>query len=222
MPAPYTGLRADFEPLDLLPVEHLNSLSSWAERAAFGLSLVTHDDSAAPALSEEEDRPGLLLVYGALTAARHLLLRSEPGARWWLGNATGGGFELTFRTAQGSGIQLPAGWGAPAWCDGSDILPLGPPVALSGFRLLLPAGMLLADGSDLELGAGSGTRIGTAAGQRLGFYGAAPVPRPAALTPPDAALLDASWDAAEQGVVENLRTRVNQLESRLQSLGLLG
>ncbi len=80
-------------------------------------------------------------------------------------------------------------------------------------------------------------------GSRAGFYGAAPVVKPAALTATDTrtftaadtALVDATYGAEEVGVINNLRTRLGEseavvrnlrtrlaeLEGRLRSLGLL-
>lgn len=222
MPTLFTALKSDFGPLDLLPATHLNEQSEWTETACFGLSLVTHDDSPALSLDESEDRPGILLIYGALTTNREVVVRPDAGARWWLANATSGGFSLTFRTSTGVGVTLPAGWGCWARSDGDDILAMTIPQALSGGQALLPAGALLAEGADIAAGTAAGSRIGTSALQKLGFYGAAPVVRPAALTAPNAASIDSAWDAIEQGVVENLRTRLNELEVRLQSLGLIG
>ncbi len=58
-------------------------------------------------------------------------------------------------------------------------------------------------------------------GNRVGFYGAVPVTKPAALTAPNASLVDATYGAEEVAVITNLRTRLNELEARLRSLGLL-
>lgn len=58
-------------------------------------------------------------------------------------------------------------------------------------------------------------------GTKAGFFGTAAVVKPAALTAADAAAVDAVYGAEEAGVIGNLRTRVNELESRLRSLGLL-
>lgn len=58
-------------------------------------------------------------------------------------------------------------------------------------------------------------------GTTAGFYGAAPVARPAALTAADAAVVDGTYGAEEAGVIANTRTRLNELEARLRSLGLL-
>lgn len=44
---------------------------------------------------------------------------------------------------------------------------------------------------------------------------------PAALTAPNASVVDATYGAEESAVITNLRTRVNELEAALRALGLL-
>jgi len=58
-------------------------------------------------------------------------------------------------------------------------------------------------------------------GSTHGFFGATPVTKPTALTAADASTVDTTYGAEEAAVIANLRTRVNELESKLQSLGLL-
>lgn len=100
------------------------------------------------------------------------------------------------------------------------------------------------DAANIILDANIGTRIGTATGQKLGFYNATPVARQAALTAAltqitfsepaatDFAIASVSnvtpfgFTTANEGntvmkVINNLQVRVDQLESRLQSYGLL-
>ena len=55
----------------------------------------------------------------------------------------------------------------------------------------------------------------------FGLGDAAPEGTQAALTAADATAIDAVYDAVEQAVLENLRTRLNELEARLQTLGLI-
>lgn len=54
----------------------------------------------------------------------------------------------------------------------------------------------------------------------LGFYGSSPVAKPSALTAADGNTVT-TGDATTDAVINNMRTRINQLESKLQSLGLL-
>lgn len=104
--------------------------------------------------------------------------------------------------------------------------------------------LTIADATNIILNTTTGTQIGTATSQKLGFYGVTPVVQPTALTTalttvtfvdentPDFALgsLTTSTPAGfatldeAQGFVEafvNVQARVNELETRLQSLGLV-
>jgi len=58
-------------------------------------------------------------------------------------------------------------------------------------------------------------------GTTVGFYSATPVTQPAALTAADASAVDATYGAEEAAVIANLRTRLGELEGKLQDLGLL-
>ncbi len=100
------------------------------------------------------------------------------------------------------------------------------------------------DANDIILGTTTGTKFGTATTQKLAFYNSAPIVQPTALTTalttitytapgtPDYALQDVTnvvpygfVDAEELrtfiSVVKNLQDRVNDLETKLQSLGLI-
>lgn len=57
---------------------------------------------------------------------------------------------------------------------------------------------------------------------RNGFFGATPAARPTALPASDPSTVDATYGAEEAAVIESLRSRLDALESRLQSVGLLG
>jgi hypothetical protein len=103
----------------------------------------------------------------------------------------------------------------------------------------------ISDGGDITLGTTTGTQIGTATNQLVGFYGTTPVAQPTALTAQDTtitftapgtadyAIQDLTstgspfgFVTADEGqtvlqVIANLQTRVSELETKLQSLGLL-
>ena len=107
--------------------------------------------------------------------------------------------------------------------------------------------LTITDAKNIVLDTTTGTKIGTATNQKLGFYNATPVVQPLALTAqlttithtapgtPDYAIQDmvdvslgAGWAFADHdeantvlSVIANLQTRVSELETRLQSLGLL-
>jgi hypothetical protein len=69
--------------------------------------------------------------------------------------------------------------------------------------------LLLDNGADLALGTGAGTMIGTGSTQKLGFWGTAPVTRPAANA-------DTSGASLAQ-----LETEVNELKALLRTVGLM-
>lgn len=58
-------------------------------------------------------------------------------------------------------------------------------------------------------------------GSNLGFFGVAYTTQPTALTAPNATVIDSTYGADEEGVLNNVRTRINELESKLQALGLI-
>lgn len=58
-------------------------------------------------------------------------------------------------------------------------------------------------------------------GSKVGFYNFAPISKPTALTAPSAEVIDATYGEPEQKVLENLKKRSEELESKLKALGLL-
>lgn len=80
--------------------------------------------------------------------------------------------------------------------------------------------LAVTDGTNIALGTTIGTKIGTATTQKLGFFNAVPVVKPAALTAANATATDGTIPTNDS-ITNNLRIRINELESRLQSLGLV-
>jgi hypothetical protein len=58
-------------------------------------------------------------------------------------------------------------------------------------------------------------------GSSIGFFSTAPTTQQTALTAADASVINGIFDVTESGVLENLRTRVDELETKLQAYGLL-
>ncbi len=81
-------------------------------------------------------------------------------------------------------------------------------------RVLAAGGILISN--DLELD-GALNHDGSTAG----FFGTGPVSKATALTAEDATVIDATYGSVEEAVLNNLRTRVGELESKLQAYGLL-
>lgn len=59
------------------------------------------------------------------------------------------------------------------------------------------------------------------ASSSVGFFGTAPTTKPTALTAADPTVIDSTYGADEEGVLNNVRTRLGELETKLQALGLL-
>jgi len=57
-------------------------------------------------------------------------------------------------------------------------------------------------------------------GNKLAFYNSTPVSKATALTAVDAGALN-TGDATSDAVIGNMRTRIGELESKLQAYGLL-
>ena len=55
----------------------------------------------------------------------------------------------------------------------------------------------------------------------IGFFGVTPVGQPSSLTAANSSTVDSTYGTEERDVIQNLRTRVNELETKLQNLGLL-
>jgi len=82
-------------------------------------------------------------------------------------------------------------------------------------------GDLDCNAKDLVLDITTGTKIGTATNQKLSFWNKTPVIQPLALTAIDATVIDSAYDATEEAVLNNVRTRLNEMESRLSDIGIL-
>jgi len=96
----------------------------------------------------------------------------------------------------------------------------GLPTQTSGLNMGTQS-VTLGAGSNIVLATSTGTQIGTGTTQLLAFYGTTPVVQPTALTVADAVAIDATFDATEQTTMINMRTRINEIETKLQALGLL-
>lgn len=57
-------------------------------------------------------------------------------------------------------------------------------------------------------------------GSTLGFFGTTPIVKPSAMTTADNTALGVLYAITERDVVVNMRTRINEIETKLRSLGL--
>lgn len=131
---------------------------------------------------------------GALTAAAAISTPTEY-------IATGASATLRFTNGAGGTIKLGGGGTLQVTDGSSNIL----------------ATFIHAGGGTLR-NAGT-TRIQWDA-TGIGFFGVTPVARPTALTAADAGALN-TGDATSDTVIGNMRTRIGELETKLQALGLL-
>lgn len=95
------------------------------------------------------------------------------------------------------------------------------------FRLNTAGNLQINDARNIQLGTTTGSMIGTASGQKLAFFGVTPKVQPPALSAANGTPLPTSWNSTARSIVDNMRTRINQLESRLNGntstgLGLIG
>lgn len=77
------------------------------------------------------------------------------------------------------------------------------------------------DGRNIQLGKGTGTKVGTETTQKLGFFNKTPVVQQAAMTAVNASTVDTIYGSQEQDVINNTRTRVSEIETALEALGLI-
>ena len=140
--------------------------------------------------------------------------------------------DLTALTAPASGDYLP-------------IVDISEAAAASkNKRITLEELFKIPDALNIATGTTTGTKIGTSTSQKIGFFNAIPVVQPTELTDeltsithtapgtPDYAIQDLVQNTGfgfvtkDEGntvlsVIKNLQTRVNELETKLASLGLL-
>jgi hypothetical protein len=143
----------------------MNALADDVELTRFGSYAVTHDDGANYTPGAAIDVYPVLLVGGALGAARNMVVRTQAGAWWYVYNGTTGGFALTVKTSAGTGVAIPNGKRQLIYCDGTNVVD-----AISHLLALLVTGTLEIDGAlDHD-------------GTTAGFFGVTPTTRPTAYT----------------------------------------
>jgi len=100
-------------------------------------------------------------------------------------------------------------------------LDVQPPSTASGLHVRIGIASA-ANGFTLTQTAGSVVRIGIdpGTGGQIGFFGVTPVARAAALTAADATAIN-TGDAGSDTAISNMRTRIGELETKLQAYGLL-
>ena len=156
---------------------------------------------------------------GALYSGSGFLLLRSQGALQNMYFDAGGSF--LFRDTVGDAVRATLGAATGNWTmTGAVSLPdgaVGTP-ALT-FTADLNNGLYYISADSWGLSANSTLRIQLNA-PGIGFFGVPPVVRPTALTAADASALN-TGDATSDAVIANMRTRIGELETKLQALGLL-
>jgi len=157
---------------------------------------------------------------GALYSGNGYLLLRSQGALQNMYFDAGGSF--LFRDTVGDAVRATLGAATGNWTmTGAVSLPdgaVGTP-ALT-FTADLNNGLYYISADSWGLSANSTLRIQLNA-TGIGFFGVPPVVRPTALTGADASVVDGTYGAEEAAVIANMRTRIGELETKLQALGLL-
>jgi hypothetical protein len=104
----------------------LNTALTHLEHAIAGRAAVTHDDSASYTLTsnngaDDEARNMILNIAGTLTAARNVVVPTVSKL-YVVKNATAGGFDITVKTAAGTGIVVANGRTMILFCDGTNVV----------------------------------------------------------------------------------------------------
>ncbi len=101
------------------------NLGTLLENAIAGRVVVPHNDSASITLTAnngvaDQSRPMILSITGVLTANREVICPTAS-KRYILTNDTTGGFDVTLKTASGTGVAVPPGLAFDLFCDGTNV-----------------------------------------------------------------------------------------------------
>lgn len=102
------------------------NLGTLLEEAISGVVSVTHDDTASYTLTTsngatDEARQMIIEVGGTLTANRNVICPTQEKL-YVVKNGTSGGFDITFKTSGGTGVDIQNGQTAIVYCDGTNVV----------------------------------------------------------------------------------------------------
>ena len=126
------GRRNDYAAGNYASSTEWNGLADDSEITRWGVLALAMSD-ANTTLTAAQDENVLLLLTGALTANRNLVVRTASGGRWWVHNGTTGGFSVLVKTSAGASVTVLNGDRALVYCDGTDVVN-----ALSGATIPSP------------------------------------------------------------------------------------
>lgn len=167
-------------------------------------------------LTAAEARNEILELTGALTANINVIVPTVAD-QWVVYNNTTGAFTLTVKTAAGTGIAVQQGKRAILYGDETNVVSGVENVA----ALNVDGDLTLADAKNLIAGSTTGTKIATATTQKISLWNKTPIVQPTALTAADGSTVDGTYGAEEAAVIDNLRTRLGELETKLSAFGFL-
>jgi hypothetical protein len=119
----------------------------------------------------------------------------------------------TFKTAAGSGQNVPAYSAAHLLCDTANVV---------GVNSALVQNVTIVDGKHVQTGTATGTKFGTDVAQKLSFWNATPIVQPASADQAAVTLTaGAAYTANEQNMLAALKLLVNQLRADMVAAGLI-
>ena len=83
------------------------------------------------------------------------------------------------------------------------------------------SGVTVTDATNIVVGTTTGTKIGTATTQKIGLWNAIPVVQQTTIAAVDNSTVDATYGAPEAAVLGDLRTKFDDLVTKLKAVGIL-
>jgi hypothetical protein len=122
--------------------------------------------------ASDEARNMTIRLTGTLTAGRNVSCPNSIEKVYIVDNSTTGGFAITFKTASGSGVAIPAGTKAIVYADGTNVVAMTGTMAVQNASSVAITGGSVTGITDLAVADG-GTGSSTAAGARTNLGAAA-------------------------------------------------
>lgn len=95
--------------------------TAFVQDAVNGLVTVSIAGSTTTTLTQAQYGYPLIVLSGAVTAAKSVVFPTQTG--WWLvTNSSTGAYTVTLKTASGTGVYIPMGYSGWIYCDGTNIV----------------------------------------------------------------------------------------------------
>lgn len=115
------GLKNDFSQ-EVIPDSWLNLVADSIEWVGAGFASIDISGSGDTTLTAAQYKTRLIVLTGALTGNRNVILPARK-FRWVIYNNTSGAYTVTAKTAAGAGVAVTQGKRALVYGDGTDVLP---------------------------------------------------------------------------------------------------